>query len=369
MKIFTEIWGDLWNAAVSIVKDLWDLGSKLAGKIWDNIKEGWAKISEGASAIGTKLWEGLKTGLDSLGTLFSDLGTDIWEGLKKGLEGLGSIFTKLFDSLNLGSLVDKLFPKQKESQGFVERKLSKAFNTTFDIPVLNFAEGTSSVPGNAVVPGDSKLNDRIVAMLSPDEAVIPRSKMKDPYIKNLVERILSGDITPPGFAGGLSMNTLKDRMKIKAPEIKVPTFPDMKDISVENLIEAAKKLNPSNILNFWEQFKEKAKSKAMEAAGRLVSEVSFDKGGRVSNDGMATLHKDEIVLARPLADELGGLLKTRMAKDQQGSITIEQVNFNIESNDTVDEDMVRERLWPEFKELLRRESLDGKRLIEITGVG
>lgn len=54
-----------------------------------------------------------------------------------------------------------------------------------------FAEG-GVVPGKAEVPGDSYSNDKVPAMLSPGEIVIPRSKANDPdKAKEFVDKIMT----------------------------------------------------------------------------------------------------------------------------------------------------------------------------------
>lgn len=53
-----------------------------------------------------------------------------------------------------------------------------------------FAEG-GKVPGKAEVPGDSYANDKVPAMLSPGEIVVPRSKSQDPdKAKEFIDHIM-----------------------------------------------------------------------------------------------------------------------------------------------------------------------------------
>lgn len=55
---------------------------------------------------------------------------------------------------------------------------------------LNLAEG-GKVPGKAEVPGDSYANDKVPAMLSPGEIVVPRSKSQDPdKAKEFIDHIM-----------------------------------------------------------------------------------------------------------------------------------------------------------------------------------
>lgn len=58
--------------------------------------------------------------------------------------------------------------------------------------VFGLAEG-GKVPGTAEVEGDSYANDKVPAMLSPGEIVVPRSKAKDPdKAKEFIDHIMEG---------------------------------------------------------------------------------------------------------------------------------------------------------------------------------
>lgn len=126
---------------------------------------------------------------------FTDLGTKIWDGLKAGLQTAGDVLTNALNAINPGNLFTKMFQMDYQGQGLVERTLG------IDIPFANFAQG-GMVPGQALVPGDSLMNDRILALLSPGEAVIPRSKMDDPATRMLIDAVLNGDMVPSRFARG-----------------------------------------------------------------------------------------------------------------------------------------------------------------------
>lgn len=53
--------------------------------------------------------------------------------------------------------------------------------------VADYRNGTHKVPGKAEVPGDDPRNDTVHAMLSPGEAVVPRSVMKTSFGKKLAK--------------------------------------------------------------------------------------------------------------------------------------------------------------------------------------
>jgi len=80
----------------------------------------------------------------------------------------------------------------KNGQGFVEKLLG------IDIPFLKFAEGTiwgsgtyGIVPGSASYAGDDYRNDTVPALISPGEAVLPRSVVSKHY--NLIKALLIQD--------------------------------------------------------------------------------------------------------------------------------------------------------------------------------
>lgn len=53
------------------------------------------------------------------------------------------------------------------------------------LPAINFREG-GDVPGLAMVPGDSTMNDTVPARLSPGEFVVPRTDMARPEVRNFL---------------------------------------------------------------------------------------------------------------------------------------------------------------------------------------
>ena len=335
-----EKWKGMWTFLADGLQSLWD---KSFGKLsFAGLQSTWD------STFGKMSFDGLKQAWDdSFGQLSA-------AGFKQTLKDLGSA---LWDGLNPQSLIDRLFPKQGDTKGTVEKILSKSFGSNFDIPVISFAQGTKSVPGTANVPGDSMINDKILALLSPGESVIPRSKMRDPAVRDMVDRIMSGNLQPMKLAGGMLGKIQRGATNIK------------KSISVDSAKKVVKVIiDPKTAL--WDTYKDAVMSQAMRSAKKLVENFSFDEGGKVSSDGIAKLHKNEIVLARPMADDLGNLLKANLKQSKNsGGGTVINVAFNIKTSDKIDDKFIRDKVWPEFKVLLRRDSLDGKRLIERSGIG
>lgn len=215
----TEIWHFVYDSIVGPLVDglrqVWQwVYDSIISKIVDIVKTAWngiidffqnifkGKISEAfsgvistLSTIGTKIWEGLRDGVQSGIKVFTNIGGNIWEGLKGGIDTLPKFFKDLFKNLDPSNLMEKAFKMDFKGKGTVEKTLG------IDIPYANFARG-GMIPGQASVPGDSFLNDKILALLSPGEAVIPRSKMNDPAISQIVDAILDGTIVPSKFAFG-----------------------------------------------------------------------------------------------------------------------------------------------------------------------
>lgn len=148
--------------------------------------------------IGGKIWNGLKGGLEQAGGL-------IWNGLKGGLDQIGGLISNQLNGINPANIFSKMFDSRAafpDDGGPVERKLG------INVPFINFAKG-GMVPGKGGVPNDSRINDRIVALLSAGEAIIPKSKMDDPAVAGIVQGILSGKIGAPAYALGGVVGGLK----------------------------------------------------------------------------------------------------------------------------------------------------------------
>lgn len=79
-----------------------------------------------------------------------------------------------------------------QMMGLIGAGVGAAGNAAASAPVYNFDEG-GSVPGHAIVPGDSSKNDVIHARLSPGEIVVPRSIAPHPEaVKRFVQHLANG---------------------------------------------------------------------------------------------------------------------------------------------------------------------------------
>lgn len=220
----------VFNTVVMLLKGVWDaamlafnLVVTALGETWKTIKAGWDKVIKFLGGLGEKIWiglkakfdeakeylqglgasifDGLKAGINKAGSLFTGIGTKIWDGLKAGFDAIGNLFSKIFDT----------------SAAWGKGKVEKALN--IDIPFLKFAKG-GYVPGQAKVPGDSGLNDRVLALMSPGEAVIPRSRMNDPAVARIVQAILDGSIKAGKHWGG-SISVGGQKVSVGSDGVKV----------------------------------------------------------------------------------------------------------------------------------------------------
>ena len=193
----------IWEGLVVAIQGAWSFIQEIGAKIWSGLVAMATQAADVFGQWGTLIWNALWNGLNSSLDFFTNLGARIWHGLKAGLDTLEGFFNNLFNTLNPSSLLSKLFsvPSDAWGKGAVEKTLG------IDIPFMKFASG-GHVPGRASVPGDSEMNDRILALMSPGEAVIPRSKMAVPWIADIVDAILSGKLKAPGFAMGGYLGSL-----------------------------------------------------------------------------------------------------------------------------------------------------------------
>jgi len=253
-RIGKSIWEAIKKAFMQAHKFFMDLGSmiwmgffqpvvdwfKRKGKeIWDGFVEpvmnwfgdrgtevwnGFLKpVGEWFGEMGTKIWKGF---LQPVGEWFGEAGTKLWTGFVNGMgsfrDAIGGVLTKVgnafsdalnslpgklqgaFDALKPANLMEKVFKIDYKGKGNIEDKVLK-----MDVPWSNFALG-GIVKGAQKVMGDSKLNDIVPAILSPGEAVIPKSLMGNPNVNAMIEGILSGKITNLEDMAELIMGPLKE---------------------------------------------------------------------------------------------------------------------------------------------------------------
>lgn len=347
VKLFTEDLPNLVKTAFAFVVDFF------TETLPTLVKNAFAGLKE----IGTKIWEGLKEGLEGAGKIFSKLGSTIWGGLKAGFDKIGNLFSKIFDTS--GAFGDK---------GTVEKALN------IDLPFMNFAGG-GVVPGVAKVAGDSLRNDTVVSLVSPGEAIIPRSLMSNPLIANLVTSLLDGSLKGFGFGGVVGAIVSGDggsaADQLTGGDSRRESTPDggvLGAISKGDFKEAGRLLDPGNLGNAWSQVSQKVAEMVM----KMFESNSFATGGTVGGAVPVLAHRGEEIINERSSRANRGLLKAINDSDGPiglgggGGITIQKLEIN--STTPISRDSIRRDIVPELERQLRRKSQDGRRVLDPKGV-
>lgn len=343
--------GDVEGAFKSALDSLKALPSDIASAFKDLP----GSLTTAFSSAGKNIVDSLKTALGSATASFTGIGTSIWSGLKTGIDTIGAGLQAQFDKLNPANLASKIFNFSKASgTGKVEDILG------IDIPFANFAQG-GVLGGAAKVPGDSLLNDRILALLSPGEAIIPRSLMAMPWIGNLVRQILAGKMQVPRYAygindvkktfGGGGGNPLKsiggainDLKNAGAKGFE--TLGNLSDTSLKYLSDFLQGLDPANL---WDKVLDKAANSVMGA----FQANHFADGGIVGGMGMAAVGSPG-----PIMISSGPTRSTQVGAPQ----------FNITMHITTQGQVDGNALYDQFKKRLMQDSRGGKAIIDSRGV-
>lgn len=150
----------------------------------DGLKQGFgeafAALGQDIKKIPEKLFDGISSAFKDFGEKFLDLPKQFFEKIQD-----------LFSNFNPINLLSKLFKIDLGPAGPVEKFIGLNF------PFVEFAKG-GMVGGSAKVPGDSRLNDFIPALLSPGEAVIPRSVISS-GVGGIINFVKDLGIPVPGF--------------------------------------------------------------------------------------------------------------------------------------------------------------------------
>lgn len=355
-NFFGEVGTDIWNALKRGLAAIGEFGTN----IWKGLKDGLA----GIGAFGTNIWKGLLDGLNNPGTAFQKLGGYIVQGLKDGLSGFGEFFTRLIDNINPSNLFKKIFNVDYGGRGTVEKALD------IDIPFLNFAKG-GLVPGSASIPGDSEINDRIVALLSPGEAIISRSKLKNPAIRALVDAIVSGKIDPPAFKlggvlGSIAHGDIKGAVNQVANVTPEQVLKELKN-GADVAADALKMLNPAQL---WDTVRDKV----FEFVTKMFEANRFATGGIVGDTVPAMLTPGEYVMNRNAVNTIGiGNLNGLNAGRGMPSSGVSNYTINVavtieNKGQTIDASWVRDKILPTIKSELKRASLEGNFVVSSKGI-
>jgi hypothetical protein len=172
-EFFASMGKDIWNGLKSLFGEIGSFFADIGKSIWEGLKAVWNELSSWFSGIGGKIWEGLKAVWHEITDMFGNIGKAIWDGLKNAIKSAG-----------------------KAIAGF-----------------LGLSDG-GIVGGYSLVSGDSPQNDTVPALLSPGEAVIPRSLMANPEIASMIKNLLNNREMPTGFGalptfaiGGVALAT------------------------------------------------------------------------------------------------------------------------------------------------------------------
>jgi hypothetical protein len=361
---FKAVWDGIvavWYVIVDYFKLIWDGIIGIFRNVVDAFGGFLENLVTGLSGIGQFIIDGLVAAIAGAGNIFSGIGTMIWDGLKSGLDGLGTIFTTIFDAINPASLFGKIFridPKETEKGegGTIENTLG------INLPFVQFAKG-GMVGGNALLKGDSSLNDRILALLSPGEAIIPRSLMQDKATRAIVEAVLSGKINPNKYAGG-SWKVGGTKISISAKGIQVNDKPLGESIpkSIADVVNPLGDLWNRVEKEFYGIVMKMFESNKLHGGGL----VGFANGGDVP----AMLQSGEFVINKKSAGTLGGDLLNRLNSGKIGETTQNMTfNIDIKTTEPIDDAFFRNRLMPKIKDEFKRASLDGQFVISKRGIG
>lgn len=364
--------------------DLWKNTGKFISDSFTNFVDYFKKVGESVANTFTASWDSLKNVASGLGNIFTNLGTKIWEGLNAGLQSIGSIIGDQLNKLNPANLFEKIFKMDDKGQGTVEKALG------INVPFANFAQG-GYVPGRAQVPGDSLANDRIMALLSPDEAIIPRSITQNPKLKKYVDALLDGSIEKkfPAFwggavgqvitatqgAGGAIGEAVGGVINTGAGALGgvikgVSDFAANPDSELNKQIGRARAalsyLDPREI---WKQ----VQREAMQVVTRSFEANKFHNGGLVDGETRSTLLNGEFVMNRQAVNNIGVPSLTAANNGRGmggGDVNNYNVNLNVtvENHGNMDENFVRQKMYPIISSQLKTDSLSGKLVISKRGI-
>jgi hypothetical protein len=221
---------------------------------------------------------------------------------------------------------------------------------------MGFARG-GMVPGQSITDGDSKMNDKILALLSPGEAIIPKSAMKDPVIAKLINQIIKGEL--PGYGTGGYAGQVSGKLKATRDD-PIGTASETVTNTVGIVVEGIKDIvDPAKL---WES----VFGKVSEAIMEIFKGNKFHDGGEVP----AMLKPGEYVINRQAAQSIGTPTLDAINRGQStGSQTINQtVTLNITTTQPIDENFIRNKIYPVVKEQIKRASADGQTVVYASGV-
>ena len=378
-EFIKEMGKTIWEGLKAAVQQAWNFIKEIGSTIWEGLKNIASQASAFLENLGKDIWEGVKKGFSSALNFFQDIGRNIWEGFWNNFKQLGSFITRIFDSLNPKNFFLKMFD---DSGAWGTSTVENALG--IDVPFISFAQG-GIVPGSAVTRGDSNLNDRVLALVSPGEAIIPRSDMENPRIANMIGQVLDGkipsfsiggdviDFVTGGGDGGFGLPDLGD-----IGNISIDNFTSSMSAAWEGLKSEAKAgwktlINDANMfikfLNpeyLWRQ----VYGNTMKGIWRMIEANKFATGGYVADYGLA--EPGEFVMKRSAVDSIGVNTLNDMNNGMSqragtgGGITIQKIEINARTD--LSPASVRSEILPEIVKGIKRMSQDGSYVLSAKGV-
>jgi len=355
---------DALGATWEVLKGIFQWFMDSVEGVWNTLKSTWQWIDDNILSpikdIGKKIWQGFSDAIDF--SQFTKMGDMIWNPIKKGFEGVGRIVTRAFKDLNIDTLFNKIFkvPDSAWGKGTIEKTLN------VDVPFLKFAEG-GVIPGRPAVKGDSEVNDRIIAMVSPGEAFIPRSVTMHPVLGKIVQWLIDSRNKLPKFGLGGTLG------KVVSGDVG-GAIADVQNISVEQIGEEAQKaIDTVKGLDIVAAMKKIRKFVMNELMMRIFEANRFHDGGLIpayAGGGVVPIGAEagEFVVQRSrVQPNLPALQAVNDGADVRmgGGDTY---NLTINMTTSMDEAGVRTRLIPMIDKHLKRRSLEGRSVISTRGL-
>lgn len=391
---------DYWRNIVKATADFFSGAGRFLSGIgpafsvaWKGLEDSVGPFFKGIADLLSSIFNGITGGIgkaiEEIVDAFKSIGGFVWDGLKSAFSKLGDLLHDIISALNPSSILEKVFSLPNDwshGRGAVERLLG------IDVPFANFAYG-GIVPGQPAVRGDSILNDKILALLSPGEAVIPRSMMERPGVRSLVDAVMSGDAEALNLKGGIFGGISKAFSQVTNPLEKmagavwnnlgdaarstVRTFNDVLKVSFDAIKEAATILGSPIDGLMSEVSKRVAESLKSMVSANAQSVIGFSSGGLVPGSGLgdsvpSLLTPGEFVMNRGAVRNIG--LPALQALNTGSSVSGKDVTVNqnievtINTSEKIDENVIRSRIIPAIKKELKRASLDGQFVVAQSGV-
>jgi len=356
-NVFAPLWGVVKGAFGWIVDFFSDPGA-FAMKVY----QAFLGVMDFFGRVGSTIWEGVKTAFSAGFSFFTKAGTWIWDGLKTAFSSPVNGFLSILNNLNPLNLFKKMFNADFAwGKGWVENKLG------IDVPFMQFASG-GLVPGSAAVGGDSLMNDRILALLSPGEAIIPRSLMENDAVRSLVNAVLEGKISPPKFGfGGWIKNAVSSVGGAVGGAVS-----SIGSIAGDALSSAASALGLDSL---WTM----ALNKVMEMFSEMFTangnnffaDGGIIGGGRMGVDSVPIMAQpgEFIVNRRATLSNMKTLeaMNSGQAIGGGGGVTF-NMPVTINAKTSLDADSIRREVVPAIERHFKRRSQDGAFIIDAAGV-